>query len=210
MRYIRWLGAAAYLLPSLALAQPQQPSEGAKLPAMELEQQFAGPLQDTIIQRWRDPIDGTVCYLYLPIRVVHSTPTASGYVQYGSSTIGSISCVAGASAEVLHPKAFAPTVTTFVGLIIQLIAGIVGGNAAGAALREYSLGLVGNTIVGAVGGLAGGQLLQFLFPAISGAAGVLDVWAILNQSAAGGITGLVCSLIGGVVKSIVAGGRRMR
>ena len=53
-----------------------------KLPRMQLERQFAGPLQDTIIQRWRDPVDGTICYIYLPITAAHSPPTASGYVQY--------------------------------------------------------------------------------------------------------------------------------
>jgi hypothetical protein len=51
---------------------------------MHLEQQFAGPLQDTIVQRWRDPVDGTVCYLYLPISAQHSPPTPSGFVQYGA------------------------------------------------------------------------------------------------------------------------------
>jgi hypothetical protein len=35
-----------------------------------------------------------------------------------------------------------------VGLIIQLIAGGVGGNVAGAALKQYNLGTVGNTIAG--------------------------------------------------------------
>ena len=64
------------------------------LPPAQLERQFAGPLQDTIIQRWRDPVDGTVCYIYLPITAQHSPPTGSGYVQYGANTIGSISCVA--------------------------------------------------------------------------------------------------------------------
>jgi hypothetical protein len=60
---------------------------------MQLDHQFAGPLQDTIIQRWRDPTDGTICYLYLPITAAHSAPTASGFVQYGANTIGSISCM---------------------------------------------------------------------------------------------------------------------
>jgi hypothetical protein len=86
-------------LPLAASAQqqpPQQPPQGAwaQLPRMQLERQFAGPLQDTIIQRWRDPADGTVCYIYLPITAQHSPPTGSGYVQYGANTIGSISCVA--------------------------------------------------------------------------------------------------------------------
>jgi hypothetical protein len=74
---------------------------------MQLERQFAGPLQDTIIQRWRDPADGTVCYIYLPITAQHSPPTQSGYVQYGANTIGSISCVGspGAPARAAPPTA---------------------------------------------------------------------------------------------------------
>jgi hypothetical protein len=60
---------------------------------MQLERQYAGPLQDTLIQRWRDPVDGTTCYLYVPVSVQHSPPMATGFVQYGSNTIGSISCM---------------------------------------------------------------------------------------------------------------------
>ncbi len=70
-----------------------------KLPRMELERQFAGPLQDTVIQRWRDPVDGTICYIYLPISAPHSPPTPSGYVQYGATTIGTISCHPGQAAQ---------------------------------------------------------------------------------------------------------------
>ena len=44
-------------------------------------------------------------------------------------------------------------------LIIQLIAGAVGGNAIGAAGKSMSLGTAGNTVVGALGGLGGSQLL---------------------------------------------------
>jgi hypothetical protein len=73
---------------------PQQSGDWAKLPRMQLERQFAGPLQDTIVQRWRDPGDGTICYMYLPITAAHSGPMPSGYVQYGANTIGSISCLA--------------------------------------------------------------------------------------------------------------------
>ena len=91
---MRFVVAAACLLPLSAAAQQQQTKEWAKLPHMQLERQFAAPLQDTVIQRWRDPVDGTICYIYLPIRVVHSPPTGSGYVQYGPNTIGSMGCVA--------------------------------------------------------------------------------------------------------------------
>jgi hypothetical protein len=100
MRIAPTILAIVCALPPSAAAQqqlpPQQPPQGAwaQLPHMQLERQFAGPLQDTIIQRWRDPVDGTVCYIYLPITAQHSPPTGSGYVQYGANTIGSISCVA--------------------------------------------------------------------------------------------------------------------
>jgi hypothetical protein len=87
-----WAMGVACLIPLSASAQ--QPPEWAKLPRMQLERQFAGPLQDTLIQRWRDPVDGTICYVYLPFTAPHSPPTASGYVQYGSATIGSLSCMA--------------------------------------------------------------------------------------------------------------------
>jgi hypothetical protein len=76
------------------MAQPPAMSNWGSLPRMQLERQFAGPLQDTVIQRWRDPADGTVCYIYLPITAAHSTPLPSGYVEYGANAIGSISCIA--------------------------------------------------------------------------------------------------------------------
>jgi hypothetical protein len=62
---------------------------------MVLERQFAGPLQDTVIQRLHDTGDGTICYLYLPISAPHSPTTATGFVQYGPNAIGSISCMPG-------------------------------------------------------------------------------------------------------------------
>ena len=61
---------------------------------MRLEAQYPGPLQDTTIERWRDPVDGAVCYIYLPIAVEHQQGP-NNLVQYGSSTIGSISCYSG-------------------------------------------------------------------------------------------------------------------
>ncbi len=68
--------------------------EHAPLQHMQLEAQYAGPLKDTLIQRWRDPVDGRICYIYLPVVVQHSQPTPVGAVQYGANTIGSISCSA--------------------------------------------------------------------------------------------------------------------
>lgn len=66
---------------------------------MELQQMFGGPFRDTIIQRLRDPDDGTICYIYLPMSAQHTPPTSNGYVEYGATTIGSISCVPGTAAR---------------------------------------------------------------------------------------------------------------
>lgn len=59
---------------------------------MLLERIYRGPIKDTIIERLRDPIDGSVCYLYLPISVPQQPP-AGGYAQYGAASLGNISCV---------------------------------------------------------------------------------------------------------------------
>jgi len=83
---------------------PQESPQWSKLPHMQLQRQFAGPLQDTIVQRWRDPVDGTVCYIYLPITAAHSAPTAAGFVQYGANTIGSISCSVAAEPDAAAAK----------------------------------------------------------------------------------------------------------
>jgi hypothetical protein len=114
-RYAALAASISAAWPSTALAQQQpaqvpqqqlqQSAEWARLPKMILERQFAGPLQDTVIQRLRDPVDGTICYLYLPISAPHSPTTATGFVQYGPNTIGSINCV---SAPIVVPAPPAP------------------------------------------------------------------------------------------------------
>ena len=48
----------------------------------------------------------------------------------------------------------------FTGLIIQLVSGAIGGNAAGAVLKNFNLGILGNTIAGLVGGGIGGQIIS--------------------------------------------------
>jgi hypothetical protein len=70
--------------------QQQQAVIWERLPQMQIEATYAGPLKDTTVQRWRD--GEAVCYLYVPFTAQHSPPTPAGYVQYGSNTIGAISC----------------------------------------------------------------------------------------------------------------------
>ena len=95
---------------------------------------------------------------------------------------------------------------TIINLIIQLIAGVVGGNAAGAALKNYDLGNLGNTIAGAIGGIGGGQILQAIIPAIATAAADsgLDPGAILGQIVGGGAGGAILTVIAALVKNMTA------
>jgi uncharacterized membrane protein YeaQ/YmgE (transglycosylase-associated protein family) len=91
-------------------------------------------------------------------------------------------------------------------LIIQLIVGAIGGNAAGKVMPDKSLGTLGNTIAGVIGGFGGGQILNAVLgggataDAAAGAAGGMDIGAIIQQVAGGGIGGAVLMIIVGVIK----------
>lgn len=88
-------------------------------------------------------------------------------------------------------------------LILQLISGAFGGNVAGALLRKFSLGTMGNAIAGIVGGGIGGQLLGLAFPtAASG--GVLDQTAIITQILGCGVSGGILTGILGAIRNATA------
>jgi hypothetical protein len=92
-----------------------------------------------------------------------------------------------------------------VGLLIQLASGAVGGNIAGAALKDQSLGTIGNTVAGLVGGGLAGQLVPILFGIGSSAAsGSLDIGSIIAQIASGGVGGGVLMAIIGFVRQMMA------
>lgn len=96
---------------------------------------------------------------------------------------------------------------TIINLVIQLIAGAVGGNIAGAA-KSMDLGKTGNTIAGAIGGVGGGQLLQMLIPALSAAAGGgFDFGALVGQVLGGGVGGAVLTGVVGLIKNQMAGSK---
>ena len=94
-------------------------------------------------------------------------------------------------------------------LIIQLISGAVGGNIAGAILKQFNLGPIGNSIAGLIGGGVGGHLLGMLTSgraaaaasAVSGGSGP-DVSSIL--SSVGGVGGAIVMLVVGQIKSQMA------
>ncbi|NKC33402.1 hypothetical protein [Falsiroseomonas selenitidurans] len=92
-----------------APATPAQPGAAPRgwetFTPMVLERVFRGPLRDTLVQRWRDPVDGAICFIYLPI-----SAAAAGqgpYLIYGPNTIGSISCVA--PMQVIQLQGVAPS-----------------------------------------------------------------------------------------------------
>ena len=93
---------------------------------------------------------------------------------------------------------------TLINLIIQIVAGAIGGNGAGAALKDLDLGPLGNTIAGAIGGLGGGQLLSALIPVLAGAAGTTDFGALVGQAVGGGVSGAILTAVVGFVKSKMA------
>ena len=77
---------------------------------------------------------------------------------------------------------------TLIALVIQVIAGIVGGHAAG-QMKNFDLGALGNTIAGAIGGAGGG----------------FDVGALAGQLVGGGAGGAILTAIVGAVKNMSSG-----
>ena len=93
---------------------------------------------------------------------------------------------------------------TLINLIIQIIAGVGGGHAAGATVKNYTLGGIGNTIAGAIGGAAGGQLLQELVPTLASAASNVDIAALVGQVVGGGVGGAILTVLAGFMKWMIA------
>ena len=95
-----------------------------------------------------------------------------------------------------------------IGLIIQLISGAVGGNVAGAAMKENSLGPIGNSIAGLLGGGLGGTILQMVMGGTAAATsgGAMDMATILSNVAGGGVGGAVLMAIVGIIRNKMAKG----
>jgi uncharacterized membrane protein YeaQ/YmgE (transglycosylase-associated protein family) len=83
-----------------------------------------------------------------------------------------------------------------VNLIVWLVAGVAGGNAAGDLLKgDYDLG-PGNTVAGAIGGVAGAFILQFLIPALRG----IDYGSIIGQLIVAAASGAALTVIAAAVQ----------
>lgn len=92
---------------------------------------------------------------------------------------------------------------TIINLVIQLVAGALGGHAAGGFLKNIDLGPLAKTISGAAGGGIGGTILQSLIPALSGAAssGGFDIATAAGNLVGGGVTGAIVTVIVGLIKN---------
>jgi uncharacterized membrane protein YeaQ/YmgE (transglycosylase-associated protein family) len=89
-----------------------------------------------------------------------------------------------------------------VSLIISLLSGAVGGNVAGAALKDQSLGTLGNSLAGIIGGGAGSVILQALGVAVG--RGGLNLGTVLGNIASGGVGGGLLMVVIGILKGALA------
>src|SRR6516164_4194312 len=88
-------------------------------------------------------------------------------------------------------------VPDIVALVIWVIAGVAGGNAAGELLKgSYDLG-PGNTVSGAIGGVVSALILQALIPALSG----FDLGPLLGQVIVAVAGGGILTIVAAVVKT---------
>jgi len=90
-------------------------------------------------------------------------------------------------------------------LILSLVSGGVGGNIAGALMKKFNLGPIGNSLAGIVGGGVVGQVLGMLTSGGAAAAtasgGGMDLSSILTSVGGGGVGGAVVMAIIGLIKS---------
>ena len=82
--------------------------------------------------------------------------------------------------------------TDLTSLLVQIVAGAIGGSAAGAAAKQYSLGTLGNAIAGAIGGGIVGQLIG----AVAGTA--VEGW--VGNFAGGAVGGAFLMVLVGFIK----------
>ena len=91
-------------------------------------------------------------------------------------------------------------------ILINLIAGALGGVGAGKASPNFDLGTIGNIVSGLVGGGVLGQIVTLALPSVVAAAatGHLSVGGIVSQVIAGGAGGAILTAIIGAIKNKAA------
>lgn len=92
-----------------------------------------------------------------------------------------------------------------INLLISLVSGAVGGNVAGAAMPDKSLGALGNSLSGILGGGIGGYILQLLgvlaTTAQAGGSTGLDIGSILANVGSSGVGGAILMAVIGLIKN---------
>lgn len=88
-----------------------------------------------------------------------------------------------------------------INLIISLVSGIIGGNIAGAAMKEKSLGPIGNSITGILGGGLGGIILQLLGLFNQAGGADINMESILSNIGSGGVGGALLMIIIAFIKN---------
>ena len=91
-------------------------------------------------------------------------------------------------------------------ILINLVAGALGGVGAGKASPTFDLGAAGNIISGLVGGGVLGQVVTLLLPSVVAAAqaGNLTVSGVISQAVAGGAGGAILTALIGAIKNKAA------
>jgi hypothetical protein len=91
-------------------------------------------------------------------------------------------------------------------ILINLIAGALGGAGAGKAFPQFDLGMIGNLIAGAVGGGVLGQIVTLLMPSVIAAAqsGNLSVGNVVSHVIAAGAGGAILTAIISAIKNKAA------
>ena len=91
-------------------------------------------------------------------------------------------------------------------ILINLIAGALGGVGAGKSSPNFDLGTVGNIVSGLVGGGVLGQIVTLLLPSVVAAAesGNLSIGDVVSQAIAGGAGGAILTALIGAIKNMAA------
>ena len=91
-------------------------------------------------------------------------------------------------------------------ILINLVAGALGGDGAGKSSPTFDLGTAGNIISGLVGGGVLGQVVTLLLPSVIAAAqsGNLTVGGVISQAVAGGAGGALLTALIGAIKNKAA------
>jgi len=91
-----------------------------------------------------------------------------------------------------------------IGLVVELVAGAIGGNGIASAVKTLNLGTLGNSIVGAIGGAAGTSFVGALVPALENV-GHVDMSGLATQAVSGGVLGAILTAVVAAIRNASTG-----